>query len=128
MQIPKISHVPIQQPIYVNGVMHQVWINFFERLSELKNESNLIDLVELAQRVAEEPSQAIQGQQGFAISTLQNRFELNHIVMQHQDLTFDSVSIPIQQIEILPPIQAVFLCHEQGFERAEVPKNEVIQP
>lgn len=115
MQIPKISHVPIQQPMYFNGVMHQAWVNFFERLATLSNSADMIQLVELAQKVGEQvSSQAVQGQHGFDIATMQHSFE--------------AVPITINQTQELPPLQAVFLCQEQPFSMVGLPPSGVISP
>lgn len=128
MLIPKISQVPLQQPMYVNGVMSQVWINFFERLAALKNEADLIDLVELAQRVGELPSQAIQSQQGFDLEKIKNKFELSALYFTQPDQAFDFIPIQIPVAQEIPPVQAVFLCQEQTFPASNVSTLEVITP
>lgn len=128
MLIPKISQVPLQQPMYFNGVMSQVWINFFERLAALKNEADLIDLVELAQRVGELPSQAIQSQQGFDLEQIKNKFELSALYFTQPDQAFDFIPIQIPVAQEIPPVQAVFLCQEQTFPASNVPTLEVITP
>lgn len=142
MLIPKISQVPLQQPMYFNGVMSQVWINFFERLATLKNEADLIDLVELAQRVSELPSQAIQSQQGFDLEKIKNKFELLALnstqidqafellqpVSNQSKLAFENIPIQIPVAQEIPPVQAVFLCPEQLLSQVGLPTNEVIAP
>ncbi|WP_173911048.1 hypothetical protein [Acinetobacter sp. Marseille-Q1618] len=140
MIIPQISQVPLQEPMYVHGVMTPVWIRFFERLSNLRNDADLIQLIELAQKVAELPSQSIQAQQGFDLIALQNQVEQIPIFMQHQNLTFDYLpvylpeQIPIENIPIsaphiehLPPLQAVFLCPVQDIPFIEPPTDQVIK-
>lgn len=112
MFVPKTAQVPIQQGMYVNGVMHQVWIDFFERLASLRSDSDLIDIIELAQKAAELPSQAVQGQQGFDIANLKNQLH--------------PIPIQIPQTEEIPPIQAVFLCPEQSISLAPVPSGDII--
>ncbi|WP_151805378.1 hypothetical protein [Acinetobacter junii] len=128
MLIPKVSQVPLQQPMYFNGVMSQVWINFFERLATLKNEADLIDLVELAQRVSELPSQAIQSQQGFDLEQIKNKFELSNMYFTQPDQAFDFTPIQISVAQEIPPVQAVFLCQEQLLSQVGLPTNEVIAP
>lgn len=143
MLIPKVSQVPIQQPIYVNGVMHQTWINFFERLAALSSSADMIQLIELAQKVGEQlNSQSLLWQQGVDIASVQNNLELAYrqdassidkfesvpipiFVQQH---CFDSVPIFSPQTQEIPPIQAVFLCPEQLFSQVGLPTNEVIAP
>ncbi|NNP70932.1 hypothetical protein [Acinetobacter sp. Ac_5812] len=126
MIIPKISQVPIRQPMYVNGVMHQVWIDFFEKLAALTNTDDYIDLIELAQKAAELPSQATQGQQGFAISDLQNQFQQSFLPQIETLNTFDLVPICCIQNEESPPLQAVFLCPEPYIQLAQVTSGAII--
>lgn len=126
MHIPKTSQVPVWQSMYVNGVMHQTWINFFERLAALADVSNLVDLIELAQRAGELPAQAIQGQQGFDIASLQNQISPIHIPWHDTTNFMESIPIMIQQTEEIPPVQAVFLCSEQYIHLAPVPLGDII--
>lgn len=118
MQIPKVSHVPIQQPMYANGLMHQTWVRFFEALASLVDLDDSIDLYELMQRAHELPSQAVQGQQQMQIDQLNNQFM--HIQTQPltseqlapvaitphaNDAGFDLVSTPqLNQHDFLPAI------------------------
>lgn len=76
MQIAKKSQVPIQQQMYINGLMHQVWIDFFERLANLNNEADAISVFELAQLSGELPSVAALGQLGFDIDQLKQAHDL----------------------------------------------------
>lgn len=62
MKIAKVSHVPIQQPMFINGVLSQAWIMFFERLAKGIDVSDFIDELEIAQRSHELPNMALQGQ------------------------------------------------------------------
>lgn len=128
MLIPKVLQVPLHQPMYFNGVMSQVWINFFERLATLKNEADLIDLVELAQRVGELPSQAIQSQQGFDFEQIKNKFELSILNSTQPNQAFDFIPIQIPVAQEIPPAQAAFLCQEQLLGAVNVPTLEVITP
>lgn len=62
MKIAKVSHVPIQQPMFINGVLSQAWIMFFERLAKGIDVSDFVDEIEIAQRSHELPNMAVQGQ------------------------------------------------------------------
>lgn len=62
MKIAKVSHVPIQQPMFINGVLSQAWIMFFERLAKGIDVSDFVDEIEIAQRSHELPNMALQGQ------------------------------------------------------------------
>lgn len=127
MRIPKTVQLPIRQPMYVNGLMHQVWIDFFEKLASLGDEGNLIDLIELMQRVAELPSQAIQAQQGYDIAAMQNTVPVHQTHNQHKEYFLPPVSISShQEAQQLPPIQAVFLCPQQAIPALNLPGHEVI--
>lgn len=126
MHIPKTSQVPVWQSMYVNGVMHQTWINFFERLAALADVSNLVDLIELAQKAGELPAQAIQGQQGFDITSIQNQFFQEHLATIQDVNQFESIPIQISVNDYLPPVQAVFLWPEQSISLAPIPSGEII--
>lgn len=76
MQIAKKSQVPIQQQMYINGLMHQVWIDFFERLANLNNEADTISVFELAQLSGELPSVATSGQLTFDVAQLKEAHDL----------------------------------------------------
>lgn len=96
MQVPKISQVPIQQTMYVNGLMHQTWVRFFERLSNLRNDADLIDIIELNQVANEMPSQAIQGQFGFDLEAQQQSFDL---FAQETLISLQNINNSISNIE-----------------------------
>lgn len=61
-QIPKISQVPIIEPMYTNGIMNPVWIRFFEKLASLANTDEVADSLTLMQLANQLPTQAITGQ------------------------------------------------------------------
>lgn len=125
----QIVALPLYEPMYFNGVMHQTWVNFFDRLATLSNSADMIQLIELAQKVGEQvSSQAVQAQQGFEISTIQNTFDLvQYSSMQHTE-KFETIPILPNQTQELPPLQAVFLCQEQPFSMVGLPPSGVISP
>lgn len=47
--IPKLNQVPIQQPMYVNGVLQLAWIRFFETLGNFADVGESVDLTRLEQ-------------------------------------------------------------------------------
>lgn len=100
MRVPDTTQVPLYEPIYANGVLSNVWMMFFQKLARLSNNADANgDILELIQLSNQLPSNAQQAQQGADIVDLQNVFS----------------SIPIHQsqnIEI-PPVMAVFLCHDE---------------
>lgn len=49
-QIPKIHHIPIREPMFINGVMSQAWITFFETLSKTANITDTADPIALAKQ------------------------------------------------------------------------------
>lgn len=62
MLIPRISQVPIREPMYIDGVMTPTWLRFFEQLAALINTGGVADYVTLAQLANQMPTQAITGQ------------------------------------------------------------------
>lgn len=81
VQIPRVSQVPIAEPIYTNGIMNPVWIRFFERLASLMNVSEVADSLDLIQLANQLPTQAVMGQR-----VLDTAFE---------PMPFSPVQIPI---------------------------------
>lgn len=63
MKVARVSHVPIREPMFVNGMLSQAWIRFFEQLANGVNVSEFVDVVGNAQRSSHElPNMALQGQ------------------------------------------------------------------
>lgn len=52
-QVPKIYHIPIREPMFINGVMSLAWIKFFETLTQTANISTKADPIALAQKQKE---------------------------------------------------------------------------
>lgn len=126
MIIPKVSQVPLQQPMYVNGVMHPVWINFFERLAALNNESNIVDLIELLQKLNEMPSLAAQSLLNDKVNGLLNQLNIVQVHNGSNCIQLDPIPIHQTQSIELPPVQAVFLCPQESLMMASLPSSEVI--
>lgn len=102
--------LPLHDPMYINGVMTNVWVYFFQNLAGLN--SGQVDISELEQLVKQLPLQSLQGQQQFEINEIRNQFSLA------------SVS-PIQADQVIPII-AVHLPSEQSMQLLTLPTQEVI--
>lgn len=100
MRVPDTTQVPLYEPIYANGVISQVWVMFFDKLAKLANNADANgDLLELIQLANQLPINAQQAQQGYDIAVIQDTFST---IPAHTN----------QDIEI-PPLMAVFLCHDE---------------
>ena len=106
------TQVPIQEPMYINGQLSQVWLMFFLRLSQVAAVDDQADLTEITQIAHQLPSQATQGQMLIDIGVLKESPPL----MQQQ----------AHQKEIPQPLQAVFLLPEFHAPLAIVPSSEIL--
>lgn len=61
--IPKVNQVPVRQPMYVNGQLHQVWISFFEKLGLVADETGTYSLSGMSQKI-EEMQSVLESSQG----------------------------------------------------------------
>lgn len=62
MKVARVSHVPIRDPMFVNGMLSQAWIRFFEQLAQGVDVSAFVDVIGNAQRSHELPNMALQWQ------------------------------------------------------------------
>lgn len=92
------TQVPIQEPMYINGQLSQVWYMFFLRLSQVASVDDQADLAEITQMAHQLPPQAIQNQ------TL----------------------LDLSAIDQMQPLQAVFLSPESHAPLAIVPSSEIL--
>ena len=92
------TQVPIQEPMYINGQLSQVWLMFFLRLSQVVSVDDQADLTEITQIAHQLPPQAIQNQ------TL----------------------LDLNAIDQMQPLQAVFLLPEFHAPLAIVPSSEIL--
>lgn len=106
------TQVPIQEPMYINGQLSQVWLMFFLRLSQVVSVDDQADLAEITQIAHQAPTQATQGQILFDIGVLKDMQPL----IQQQTI----------QSETLQPLQAVFLLPEFHAPLAIVPSSEIL--
>ena len=99
MPIFDTTQVPLQEPMYINGQLSQVWHMFFLRLSRVTAVNDQVDLTNITQLAHQAPTQATQGQMLIDIDVLKESPPL----MQQQ----------AHQKEIPQPLQAVFLHPDQ---------------
>lgn len=103
------TQVPIQEPMYVNGHLSQVWHMFFYQLSRVASIDNEVDLTDITQLTHQLPPQAIQGQMLIDLALLRGH---NSPIVQQLD-----------QKESQQPLQAVFLCPDQPTPLANISIN-----
>ena len=106
------TQVPIQEPMYINGQLSQVWLMFFLRLSQVVSVDDQADLAKITQIAHQAPTQATQGQILFDIGVLKDMQPL----IQQQTI----------QSETPQPLQAVFLLPEFHAPLAIVPSSEIL--
>ena len=100
MRVLDTTQVPLYEPIYINGGISNVWVMFFQKLARLANNADANgDLLELIQLANQLPNNAQQAQQSADIADLQNQFS--------------SITIHQSQNVEIPPVTAVFLCHDE---------------
>lgn len=69
--IPKVTQVPIQQPISMNNYMHPVWVRFFEALSQVANENAVFSMQKMSGEINQVGDEVLQINDGIGdISTL----------------------------------------------------------
>ena len=90
------TQVPIQEPMYVNGHLSQVWHMFFYRLSKVASTDDQVDLTDITKLAHQLPAQATQGQMLIDLSALKG---VQPLMCQQPD-----------KCETHQPLQAVFLC------------------
>ena len=72
MAIFDTTQVPIQEPMYINGQLSQVWLMFFLRLSQVASVDDQVDLTEITQMAHQLPPQAIQNQTLLDLSAIKD--------------------------------------------------------
>ena len=93
------TQVPIQEPMYVNGHLSQVWHMFFYRLSKVASTDDQVDLTDITQLAHQLPPQAMQNQMLLDLNVIKG--------------SLGTVSIPQIPQEYIQPLQAVFLHPDQ---------------
>ena len=110
-QIPRVSQVPIIEPMYTNGVMNPTWVRFFEKLASMLNTGELADSLTLLQLANQLPTQSLTGQMLLNMSNTQ----------------FDTVALPVMQAETMPMV-AVSVNPSPPFDMVAMPTSEIIAP
>lgn len=110
-QIPRVSQVPIIEPMYTNGVMNPAWVRFFEKLASMLNTGDLADLLTLLQLSSQLPTQSLTGQMLLNMSNTQ----------------FDTVALPVMQAETMSMV-AVSVNPSPTFDMVAMPTSEIIAP
>lgn len=106
------TQVPIQEPMYVNGQLSQVWHMFFYRLSKVASTDDQVDLTDITQLAHQLPTQATQGQMQIDLNALKNMQPLMHQQPEKN--------------EICQPLQVVFLHPDQCASLVTTPSSEVL--
>lgn len=98
MNIPKINQIPLSQPMYINGQLHQTWINFFEQMGRVADVNGIYslqsfdDAIQQNAKRIEEINTAISQQ----IQEIQNHF--NKEIQAAQD-SIQSTNDALSQLE-----------------------------
>ena len=106
------TQVPIQEPMYINGQLSQVWLMFFLRLSQVVSVDDQADLAEITQMAHQLPPQALQNQTLLDLSAIKDEL----YVVPTQQVTQDQIQ----------PLQAVFLLPEFHAPLAIMPSSEIL--
>lgn len=106
------SQAPIQEPMYVNGHLSQVWHMFFLRLSQVVSIDDQADLAEITQIAHQLPTQATQNQMLLDLNVIKG--------------SLGAVFIPQTPQEHTQPLQAVFLHPELHAPLAVMPSSEIL--
>lgn len=96
MNIPKINQIPLSQPMYVNGQLHQTWINFFEQIGRVADVNGVYSLQSFddaiqknAKRIEEMNTSLSQQMQNIKtefnkeIQAVQNSIQNTNIALSH---------------------------------------------
>lgn len=98
MKVARVSHVPIREPMFVNGMLSQAWIRFFEQLAQGVDVSAFVDVIGNAQRSHELQNIALQGQTALDVE---------------------------RQLSVLPMV-SVNMCGTSMLEMVAVPSGEML--
>lgn len=90
-QIPKIHHIPIREPMFINGVMSQAWVVFFETLSKTANISTEADPIALAKQ-----------QEAIAFGALVGAVGLQNLLTMADGGELGAVAVQMGGSDVLP--------------------------
>lgn len=60
VKVPKVTQVPIQQPISQNNYMHPVWVLFFESLAKVANENAVFSMQKMSGEINQTGDEVLQ--------------------------------------------------------------------
>lgn len=92
------TQVPIQEPLYVNGHLSQVWHMFFLRLSQVVSIDDQTDLAEITQIVHQLPAQATQNQMLLDLNVIKGSLGTVSIPQIPQELHAPLAIVPSSEI------------------------------
>lgn len=119
------TQVPIQEPMYVNGHLSQVWHMFFYRLSKVASTDDQVDLAEITQIAHQLPTQATQGQMLIDLGVLKGLQPL-----LHQQFNKDEIHQPLQAVFLCPdsyaPLTNTHIAHQVFTQPINLPTGEVL--
>lgn len=119
------TQVPIQEPLYVNGHLSQVWHMFFLRLSQVVSIDDQADLAEITQIAHQLPTQATQGQMLIDLGVLKGLQPL-----LHQQFNKDEIHQPLQAVFLCPdsyaPLTNTNIAHQVFTQPINLPTGEVL--
>lgn len=119
------TQVPIQEPMYVNGHLSQVWHMFFFRLSQVVSVDDQADLTNITQLTHQLPTQATQGQMLIDLGALKGLQPL-----LHQQFNKDEIHQPLQAVFLCPdsyaPLTNTHIAHQVFTPTTNLPTGEVL--
>lgn len=119
------TQVPIQEPMYVNGHLSQVWHMFFFRLSQVVSVDDQADLTNITQLTHQLPTQATQGQMLIDLGVLKGLQPL-----LHQQFNKDEIHQPLQAVFLCPdsyaPLTNTHIAHQVFTQPINLPTGEVL--
>lgn len=119
------TQVPIQEPMYVNGHLSQVWHMFFYRLSKVASTDDQVDLTDITQLAHQLPTQATQGQMLIDLGVLKGLQPL-----LHQQFNKDEMHQPLHAVFLHPdphaPLANINFNHQAFTQPTNLPTGEVL--
>lgn len=92
------TQVPIQEPMYVNGHLSQVWHMFFYRLSKVASTDDQVDLTDITQIAHQLPPQAMQNQMLLDLNVIKGSLGTVSIPQIPQELHAPLAVMPSSEI------------------------------
>lgn len=119
------TQVPIQEPIYVNGHISQVWLMFFMRLARMASFGDAVDLRDITLLAHQLPTQASQGQMLIDLGVLKDIQPL-----LHQQVNTDEMHQPLHAVflpfELHAPLTNTHITQQVFTPTINLPTGEVL--